>query len=127
MSALYRHIVGRVSQPNAEGGTIAHAEVPQDEHEVLVDGVSPSLSEVHQECLKGLTERRNDQAYDAIQDFLATPDARLSQDEKRAVAAEKAQTLYDELHHVLGHRSREHTVRQIEWMYGKRMPPGMTK
>jgi hypothetical protein len=25
MSALYRHIVGRVSQPNAEGGTIAHA------------------------------------------------------------------------------------------------------
>ena len=43
----------------------------------------------------------------------------MSQDEKRAVAAEKAQTLYDELHHVLGHRSREHTVRQIEWMYGQ--------
>ena len=73
--------------------------------------------------LDGLTERQNDRSYDAIQDFLSTPDARLSQDEKRAVAVEKARTLYEDLHHVLGHRSREHTVRQIEWMYGKRMPP----
>ena len=73
--------------------------------------------------LDGLTERKNDRSYDAIQDFLSTPDARLSQHEKRAVAVEKARTLYEDLHHVLGHRSREHTVRQIEWMYGKRMPP----
>ena len=56
---------------------LSHVEISQGEHEVLVDGVSPSLSEVHQECHKALTGRRNDQAYDAIQDFLATPDARL--------------------------------------------------
>jgi hypothetical protein len=41
-------------------------------------------------CLDGLTERQNDRSYDAIQDFLSTPDARLSQDEKRAVTCSPA-------------------------------------
>ena len=81
--------------------SLPHAEVSQDEHEALVDGVSPSLSRDHQECLEGLAERKNDQAYDAIQDFLPTLDVRLSHDEERAVAAGKAQTLDDKLHHVL--------------------------
>ena len=106
-----------------EGGACEDISMLEREDEDALDGVAPSLSEDHQECLNGLTELRSDRAYDAIQDFLATPDARLSQDEKKAAAVDKAQTLYDELHHVLGHRSREHTVRQIEWMYGKRMPP----
>ena len=70
-----------------------------------------------------MASKKTLQGYDAIQDLLATPDAGLTHEQKKSAAIDKAQTLYDELHHVLGHRSREHTVRQIEWMYGKSMPP----
>ena len=94
----------------------------KEEEDEAVDGTTPTLSTEHVKCLDGLTEKVT-QGYDAIQDFLAMPDARLSHEQKKATAIDKAQTLYDELHHVLGHRSREHTVRQIEWMYGRRMPP----
>jgi hypothetical protein len=93
-----------------------------EEGETTVEGTTPTLSTEHAECLDGLKEKVT-QGYDAIQDFLAMPDARLTHEQKKSAAIDKAQTLYDELHHVLGHRSREHTVRQIEWMYGKRMPP----
>ena len=98
-----------------------------NEDETVVDGISLPLPIEHVECLGGSEfshdyEAIQDLLSTAIQDFLSTPDDHVTHEQKKQAAIEKAQELYDESHPVLGHRSREHNMRQIEWIYGNRMP-----
>ena len=68
-----------------------------EEDTVVIDGTSPPLSTEHVECLGGLTTKIS-QEYDAIQDFLYTPDARLSHEQTKETLIEKTHKPWFPIH-----------------------------
>ena len=56
-------------------------------------------------------------------EYWSYTDPSLSQGSKREAAIEKAVQLYHKMHHILGHRSKEHTIRTLEWMVKRLFPP----
>ena len=57
------------------------------------------------------------------EDYWVYPDPSSSQESKKEAAIEKAMQLYYKVHHILVHRSKEHTIRTLEWMVKRTFPP----